>query len=138
MILMIGVGYGCVQKIDKVVVPTDTAIVEAPPLRQWDTVRKEFWTAMLFTQLSNMPRVRDRFQPKHLHLMVRCAIKEYERIMEIDYFEKTFGKVNGTLSPQDAQLAYNITYQCSEKQAKLQRDEILKLQSEGLLLKDTI
>ena len=125
MVLMISIGYGCTQNYAKIDTPKNNASVEQVETRKWDPIRKEFWTTMLFAQLSQLPHVRTRFVPKHFHLMVRCAIAEYEKRYEIEYFEKTFGQTTGNLAPDNARIAYNITFACSEKQAELQRQQLL-------------
>jgi len=133
MVLMISIGYGCTQNYAKIDTPKDNASIEQVETREWDPVRKEFWTSMLFAQLSQLPHVRERFLPKHLHLMVRCSIKEYEKRFEIEYFEKTFGVSAGQLSPENARIAYNITFNCSEKQAMIQQQEMMN----GIIKPDT-
>jgi len=133
MVLMISIGYGCTQNYAKIDTPKDNASIEQVETRKWDPVRKEFWTSMLFAQLSQLPHVRKRFLPKHLHLMVRCSIEEYERRFEIEYFEKTFGVSAGQLSPENARIAYNITFNCSEKQAMIQQQEMMN----GIIKPDT-
>jgi len=141
MILMTSIGYGCIKHEAKIDTPpdTDNATVEASPVRQWDPVRKEFWTTMLFAQLSNIPGIRTRFVPKHLHLMVRCAIDEYERRYELEQFVKTFGTPpTGGLSPDNAKIAYDITFQCSQKQMFLQQQDFQRQQLKPLDLKDSV
>jgi|7_EtaG_2_1085326.scaffolds.fasta_scaffold138682_2 hypothetical protein len=139
MSLMVSIGYGCVQKqYAKIETPTDNSTVETTPARQWDPVRREFWTVMLFTQLSNMPQIRVRFAPKYLHGMVRCAIDEYERRYDIEYFEKVFGVSAGKLSPDNGKIAYDITFECSEKQMKIQQEDFQKKAMEEPDLKDMI
>ena len=141
-ILMIGIVYGCAKHEPKIDTPpdTDNATVEIAPVKSWNNpLKKEFWTVMLFTQLSNMPGIRQRFVPKHLHLMVRCVVDEYESRFELDYFEKVFGQPPaGSLSPENAAIAYDITYQCSAKQMLLQNQDFQRQQTEPLKLKNSI
>lgn len=125
MVLMISIGYGCTQNYAKIDTPKDNASIEQVETRKWDPIRKEFWTSMLFAQLTQNPGIRNRFLPKHLHLMVRCSIEEYEKRFEIEYFEKTFGVNAGQLSPENARIAYNITFNCSGKQLMIQQQEIM-------------
>ena len=65
MVLMISIGYGCTQNYAKIDTPKNNASVEQVETRKWDPIRKEFWTTMLFAQLSQLPHVRTRFVPKH-------------------------------------------------------------------------
>ena len=142
MILMTSIGYGCVKHEAKIDTPpdTDNTTVEIAPVKSWNNpLKKEFWTVMLFTQLSNMPGIRQRFVPKHLHLMVRCVVDEYESRFELDYFEKVFGQPPaGSLSPENAAIAYDITYQCAAKQMLLQNQDFQRQQTEPLKLKNSI
>jgi hypothetical protein len=94
-------------------------------IKPWPEEEKGFWTSMLFAQLSAQPHIRQRFLPIHLYKTVECVIDEYEKRFEFEMWKDQIGsKMNGTLPPDLAQVAYQVTYYCSTKQLQMQKKEI--------------
>ena len=115
---------GCTTK-DVEIKKEEILEVKKQIINPWPEDEKSFWTAMLFSQLSHMPGIQQRFFPIHLYRTVQCVIGEYEKKYEFEVWKVEFAtKLSGTLPPEQAQIAYQLTYFCSNKQLQIQQQEI--------------
>lgn len=115
---------GCSNKNAEVKTKQKTNITKQL-VKPWPTEEKHFWTSMMFAQLSARPDVRNRFLPIHLYKTVECIMNEYEKRYDFETWKKNFGlKMSGVLPPEQAQVAYNLTYFCSSIQLQIQQKEL--------------
>ena len=100
-------------------------ILKTKLIKPWPEEEKGFWTSMLFAQLSAQPHIRQRFLPIHLYKTVECIMNEYEKRYDYQIWKKEFGaNMSGVLPPEQAQIAYNLTYFCSSIQLQIQQKEL--------------
>ena len=124
MLLMIGIGYGCIQKTEEVK-PSDNATVALPQKQySWPEERKQFWISIYFSKMSWDPTIRQRMLPETLFDVVVCIVDTMERRYDIETWEKTINQENA--AQHYKQELWQVSYTCSAKGFQQQQQNIQK------------
>ena len=128
MALVIGIGYGCTQKIEEIK-PADNATVSLPQKQfEWKKERKDFWISLTFSKLSWNPAVRQAFLPETLFEVSTCIIDTMERRYDLETFERLNN--DGTTTPEFVTEISGVSRQCSHKGMIEQQRRLMKQQME--------